>query len=273
MMDIHFIDVGCGNMTLILFPKGTTYLYDCNVTDENEEAVLEYLSKAMGTRTLIDAFICSHRDADHMRGIEKVHEEFPIQLIWDPGVEGTTTDSPEYRTYMDLRRKVGSEEIKPRTYRTTDGVTVRWMNSKDDRLSDANDQSIVMKIEDDGSSVLLAGDTSFRPWKEIILRYYSDEKLAANILLGSHHGSISFFDDPDDDKHYYTAHIKKIKPSMTFVSVGPNVHDLPDNKAIELYEKNSSGSDKGNKVYTTEDQGNMKLTLKGNGAWSLKVRQ
>jgi hypothetical protein len=34
-----------------------------------------------------------------------------------------------------------------------------------------------MKIEHGGSSVLLAGDTSFRPWKEIILPFYSDEKL------------------------------------------------------------------------------------------------
>lgn len=140
-MDIHFIDVGCGNMTLILFPKGTTYLYDCNVTDENEDAVLDYLSKAMG------------------------------------------------------------------------------------------------------------------------------------ILLGSHHGSITFFDDPADDNHYYTAHIKKVKPSMTLVSVGPNVHDLPDDKAIELYEQYSSGSNQGHKVFTTQEKGNMTLTLKGKGAWSLKVEQ
>lgn len=177
-MEIHFIDAGCGNMTLLLFPEGTTYLYDCNVTDDNEDEVLEYLSKAMGSRTTIDAFICSHRDADHMRGIKKVHAEYPIQAIWDPGLEGTTTDSPEYEAYMALRRDVGGKDIKARTRQEVDGTTVRWVNSKDDRLTDGNDQSIVMKIECDGSSVLLAGDTSFRPWKDIILPFYDDDKLS-----------------------------------------------------------------------------------------------
>lgn len=90
--------------------------------------------------------------------------------------------------------------------------------------------------------------------------------------MRSHHGSLTYFDDPSDDEHYYTAHIKKIKPDMTLISVGPNVHDLPDEKALDLYEKFSSGSNKGNKVHTTEDKGNMKLTLKDN-SWTLKVNQ
>ena len=120
---------------------------------------------------------------------------------------------------------------------------------------------------------MLAGDTSFRPWKEKIVPHYSDAKLSTNILLAPHHGSLTFFDDPADDKHYYTQHMQKIEPDMTIVSVGPNVHDLPDPKAMELYEKYSTGSDKANKVCTTEDHGNMKLTLKGNGGWTLKKNQ
>ena len=272
-MEIHFIDVGIGNMTLLCFPNGKTYLFDCNVTDDNEDDVLAYLGKVMGTRTVIDVFICSHRDADHMRGIKKIHEEYPIDAIRDPGVAGTTTDCTEYEEYMDLRRTVGFSVIKPRTYRDVGKVRLRFMNAADDDFSDANDQSIVLKIEFEGSSVLLAGDTSFRPWKESILSNYSASDLLANILLGSHHGSLTFFDDPDDEKNYYMEHIRKIKPDMTIISVGPNVHDLPDKKAIELYEKYSSGSSKGNKVYTTEEKGNMKLILKKEGGWNLKTNQ
>jgi beta-lactamase superfamily II metal-dependent hydrolase len=97
--------------------------------------------------------------------------------------------------------------------------------------------------------------------------------LKANIFVGSHHGSITFFDDPADEKNYYTEHIEQIKPAMTIISVGPNVHDLPDRKALELYEKYSTGSKQGNKVFRTDEQGNMKLLLKGNGNWSLSVNQ
>jgi len=67
--------------------------------------------------------------------------------------------------------------------------------------------------------------------------------------------------------------MKKIAPEMTLVSVGPNTFDLPDDKAMELYAKFSTGSNKGNKVYRTDEQGNMKLVLKQGGGWSLKINQ
>lgn len=270
---VHFIDVGCGNMTLLLFPNGTTYLYDCNVTDDNEEDVLSNLATAMGNRTSINVFICSHRDADHMRGLRKIHDAYPILRIRDPGVAGTTTDSSEYEDYMALRREIGSQTINARKKLEIGQATVRFMNSADEESADANDQSVVMKVEYGGSGVLLAGDTSFRPWKESILPFYSDEKLHANILLGSHHGSLTFFDDPSDEKHYYMAHLKKIAPEMTLISVGPNSFDLPDDKAMELYAKYSSGSNKGNKVYRTDEQGNMKLVFTQGGGWTLKINQ
>ena len=272
-MEVHFIDVGFGNMTLILFPNGNIYLYDCNVTDENKHKVFAYLRKALGSRNTINVFVCSHRDADHMRGVAKVNARYPIQRILDAGVEGTTTSTQEYSQYMELRRKVGGREIRPRTFVEIGEGLIRWMNSKDNRLSDANDQSIVMKIEYRGSGVLLTGDTSFRPWKNIIVPFYADTKLRTNILLASHHGSLTFFDDPSDNKYYYTAHIQKMQPEMTLVSIGTNVHDLPHPKAIELYKKHSSGSNKGNKLYTTQDKGTMKLSLRDNGSWNLKTRQ
>ncbi len=274
-MEIHFIDVGCGNMSLICFPSGKTYLYDCNLTDDNEGQVVAYLEKAMAERSNIDVFVCSHRDADHVRGIKTIHAIFPIGKIEDPDVPGTTTDSPEYRAYMDLRRMLPCETIKGQTYQAVGDAVVRYMNAGSPEMSDANDQSIVLKIEYKGSSVLLAGDTSFKPWKEKILPFYSPspEKLQANILLAGHHGSLTFFDDPTDERNYYIAHIQAIKPAMTLISVGQNTFGLPDEKAIELYAKDSTGSDKGNKVYRTDEKGNIKLTLKDSGDWSLAVNQ
>lgn len=67
--------------------------------------------------------------------------------------------------------------------------------------------------------------------------------------------------------------MQKIAPAMTLISVGPNVHGLPDKKAVELYEKYSTGWNQGNKVFTTEEKGNMKLVLQGGGGWTLNVGQ
>ena len=44
-MQVHFIDVGCGNMTLVILPSGRKICHDCNITDENEDRVLNYLGK------------------------------------------------------------------------------------------------------------------------------------------------------------------------------------------------------------------------------------
>lgn len=120
---------------------------------------------------------------------------------------------------------------------------------------------------------MLTGDTNFRPWKEKILSYYSGEDLDSTILLASHHGSIDFFDDPSDKKNYFVSHILKIKPQITFISVGSNIHGLPDKKAVDLYEKYSSGSNKGNKIYTTEEKGTMKLIFKDDNTWSVYTNQ
>jgi hypothetical protein len=40
---IHFINVGQGNMVLIQAADGKTFMFDCNVTDQNESRVLDYV--------------------------------------------------------------------------------------------------------------------------------------------------------------------------------------------------------------------------------------
>lgn len=208
-----------------------------------------------------------------MRGIKLLHMKHPIKTIWDSGIPGTTTSSSEYKEYMDLRRRLKSKVIVARRYWKYGDTILRCMNSQWDDYSDPNDQSIVLKVENNGASAILTGDTSYKPWKEKILPLYNDSRLSTNILLAAHHGSLTFFDDPSDEKNDYTAHIKEIAPAMTLVSVGPNSYDLPDDKALKLYEKHSSGSNKGKKVFTTEEKGNMRLVLKDDGSWNLKVNQ
>ena len=264
-MEIHFINVGCGNMVLIL-TSTKKVVYDCNITDDNEGRVLRYLRRVL--HAPIDIFICSHRDADHMRGIKSLHSAFPISITFDSGVTGTTPSSDEYEDYMDLRRRIGYKEIEANKYNIYGDTKFRWMNSKSSDYSDPNRQSIVLKLEHDGgSSCLLGGDTDFKPWKDKILPTYGKD-VNSDIFFAPHHGSLAFFDDPSD-RYYFVEHMKMIKPAMTLISVGPNVHDLPDKKAIELYTKYSTGSSQGNKVFTTENKGNMKLILKDEGGWSL----
>ena len=263
-------------MVLIEATNGEYYICDCNVTNENEFEVLNYVASVIGVGSPISAFICTHRDAEHMRGIKKIHQYFLIESIWDSGHPGTTTNSNEYTDYMDLRRKVGSKEKKRRTRQDFGMTRFRYFSAKDERLEkNANAQGLVIKVEHwnqqtCGSSTLITGDCDAETWRYAIMEDYSKSDVKTSILMGAHHGSISFFDDPADTEYYYTDHIQAIMPAMTIISVGNNQHGHPDKEAIELYEEYSSGSKQKNKVFTTQDKGTMKLTLK-DVSWSLKV--
>lgn len=270
----HFIDVGQGNMTLLQLANGKIMLYDCNLTQENKNHVLNYIAKHIGSNKSIDYFVCSHRDSDHMRGIEIIHKYFPIQHVWDSGMVGTTTDSSEYRQYMTLRRQIGFTELAWKTRYDFGNTRLRIFNSKNDDLSNnANAQSIVIKAihrdsknDKDHASVLLTGDTDAATWK-YLQKHYDDADLSCSLLLASHHGSLSYFDDPNDDK-YYLKHLLAKSPDMTIISVGNNAHGHPAKKSIELYEKYSTGSDAGTKILRTDKNGHICLELKDNGGWT-----
>lgn len=263
-------------MVLIEAMNGKYYLCDCNVTNDNDDFVLDYLASVIGLSSPITAFICTHRDADHMRGVKKIHQYFPVGSIWDSGYPGTTTTSSEYLEYMELRRTVGFEVKKRKTYQDLGRTRFRYLSARDERLEkNANAQGLVIKIEhwnssNCGSSTILTGDCDAETWRHGIMRDYVGSDVKTSILMAAHHGSITFFDDPADTEHYYTAHLRAIKPAMTIISVGNNSHGHPDNKAVELYTKYSTGSNKGNKVFSTQDKGTMRLALKDDG-WSLDV--
>ena len=278
---VHFINVGQGNMVLIETADGNNFVFDCNITNENQNDVLNYVANQIGTGTQIKAFICSHRDADHMRGVKKLHAWFPIQKIWDSDYPGTTTNSSEYLNYMDLRRQLGFEIRKRKTRHDFGRTRFRYLSAQDDRLpKNANAQGIIIKVEHRSSdnkkclgSAMLTGDSDAQTWRYAVMKDYDNGDVSSSILMAGHHGSATFFDDPEDTKHYYESHARGINPEMTIVSVGKNSHGHPDSKALELYEKHTKGSKQGNKVFRTDKQGNMKLTLKDVGGWNLKKNQ
>lgn len=278
---VHFINVGQGNMVLVQCANGTNFVVDCNITEENERRVLGYVAAQIGSGSRLRAFICSHRDADHMRGVQVLHRYFPIQEIWDSGYPGTTTDSSEYEAYMRLRRLVGARVIEKNKREDFGRTRFRYMSAKDNRLpSNANAQGIVLKVEQRTAnrstvegSTFLTGDSDAATWKDGILEDYSIDDISCNILMASHHGSITFFEDSADERRYFIRHIRAMNPAMAIVSVGDSSYGHPDQKALELYRKYCTGSNKGNKVYRTDRQGTMKLTLKAGGGWNLSINQ
>jgi len=278
--EIHFVDVGQGNMVLIKADDGSRFVFDCNITQDNEARVLAYVAKVFGKGNAIKAFICSHRDADHMRGVKKLHAQNPISKIWDSGYAGTTTDSTEYREYMDLRRQVGERLIKRKNREDYGKTRLLFMSDADERLpKNANAQGIVIKVEQRSQtgdscleSAMLPGDSDAEIWRDGILKDYLTSEVKSTILMAAHHGSDTFFNIPSE-QNWYTTHLQAIKPAMVIISVGPNTHDHPKAKALEFYEKYATGTNNGNKIARTDKKGTMKLTLKSEGGCELLYNQ
>ena len=105
------------------------------------------------------------------------------------------------------------------------------------------------------------------------MKDYGTDDVSCSILMAAHHGSLDFFDDPNDSRHYYTSHIRAITPTMVIVSVGENNYGHPDSKALELYRKYATGSKAGHKVFRTDQKHTMKLVLESAGGWNLYDNQ
>ena len=272
---VHCIDVGQGNMVLVQCSDGTNYMVDCNIIENNKSRVLNYVAAQIGGLGRLRAFICTHRDADHMRGVRALHNSFSIGGIWDSGYPGTTTDTDEYKEYMRLRREVGSHEIQKGVTDVKGYTRLHFLSARDRRLPDnANDQGLVIKVDELDAmktrvmaSTILTGDGSYAVWKNGIIKDYPNA-VSCDILMAAHHGSLDFFDDPSSS-YYYEGHMKAIRPAMVVVSVGPNNYGHPDPKALELYRKHATGSNKGNKTHRTDTQGTAKLELKSGGGCTL----
>ncbi len=265
---VHIVNVGQGNMVLIETASGEVLLCDCNVTVENESRVLAYVKGVMAGRCVY-AFINTHRDADHMRGINRVHRVLGVARVWDSGLSGGDIFSPEYTEYMRMRREVPHSVLGARTYYDFGVTRIRILNAAcDDLPDDCNAQSLVLKVQHGRSqnSIILTGDSDVATWRKIRERY-TDADLSSEILLGSHHGAFSFFDGSRPD-WYHSAHIKAINPAMTLLSVGRNPYGHPDPKALRYYELHSRGSVDGHRVWRTDSDGTMRLDL-SDATWSL----
>lgn len=270
-MEVHVLDVGQGNMVAIVLPDDFVLIYDCNITNDNEAEILAYLGRTL-LKNNIDLFVNSHRDADHMRGIKKLHAAFPISALWDSGVSANT-DTDEYRKYMEFRRSVTCHEVSSGQWLKAYPY-IRVINGKRHTLDNPNAQSIVLHINHRGSEILLAGDSDVEAWSDYIVSEYPDS-LGSLVLYASHHGSFSFFNDNSEKYKDYVRHMEKIRPAITVISVGAtNPHGHPHPDSLSYYKQYSYGTvDSKMKIFRTDVHGNMRISFRAGGTGTIYWNQ
>jgi len=224
---IHVLSVGSGAATLVTTPQGDTALFDAGTMynfDAGETVV--QAARALGVREL-DLLTISHANFDHYSGAATVLKNLPTErLLFNPYFEASATENPAVRQFLDLL----PSELPPRSMlRAGDrfalgeaAIEVLWPPDDLDESWRPNDRSLVLRIEAQGRSVLIAGDIERAAFRSLLgLHSQGRINLKADVLIAPHHGSIV----PVDTAAFYEA----VGPKVVINSTG---RDRP--RLIEL---------------------------------------
>ena len=240
-LKVHFLDVGQGDSILIQAPGGKNMLVDGGTKGQGAK-VVSFL-KSKGVKRL-DYVVATHPDADHIGGLIAVLNAFPVTNFIDSGHVHTS------QTYYDLLSLVDKKNIKFTVPKELDklaldpNMIIRVLHA-DEKASDSNDASIVLKATYNKVSFLLMADASTAIEDKIRAKY----DVKATVLKNGHHGS---------NTSSSAAFISNVKPSVAILSYGKNNSYGHPHLAIEARLKNV-----GAKTYKTPLDCDITVTTNG----------
>lgn len=231
---IYFIDVGQGDSTLILTPKGNSILIDGGGSetgsfDVGEKILLPYLLDRGVTK--IDYMMISHFDSDHVGGLFSILENLRVEhvLISKQGKE-----SENYKHFLEISKR---KKIKVIYVEAGDRINIEknmffeilfpTRNLISENI--LNNNSIVARLVYKNIKILFTGDIEEIAEKELIKLYSKTNKLRADILKVAHHGSKS---------STIASFLKLVNPRISLIGVGAtNTFGHPNIGVLERLEQ------------------------------------
>ncbi|MEM8560221.1 MAG: MBL fold metallo-hydrolase, partial [Bacteroidota bacterium] len=188
-LDVVFFDVGQGDATLLVTPRGKTVLIDAGMRDD-------YIDH--GTRTLlphlqrygldrIDALVLTHAHADHYGGAQTLLERVPVGAVYTNGLD---SDADLWRGLLDAAATHGVP------VRTPDGgslldldpsVRLQWLHAPASHFADANEASLALRVVHGTTAWLFTGDGEAAAEQALVRRF--GPVLASDVVQVGHHGS------------------------------------------------------------------------------------
>jgi competence protein ComEC len=234
-LEVSVLDVGQGDSIFVAFPDGRTMLVDGggqagaevvdgfrSGPDVGEDVVSPYLW-SRGIKRL-DVVALSHAHHDHLDGLHSVIANFNVGELWI----GRDEETPAFLVLLAEARARGVrvvQEIRGRTF-DWDGVhgDVLWPADVSHVDKAANDNSLVIRIQDGDESFLLPGDIEKKVENELVDEH---APLAAIFLKVPHHGSKTSSTD---------AFVAAVAPRVAVVSVGEaNQFGHPVDSVVSRY--------------------------------------
>lgn len=179
-LEVHFIDVGQGDSTLILC-GGEAMLIDAGNNDQGTK-IQNYLTKQGVTK--LKYMIGTHPDADHIGGMDVVLYKFDCDTILMPS---ETKDTATYRDVVDTMKNKGYKNTLPEVGKEYSlGEAIFTILSPEKDYDNSNDNSIAIRLVYGKKSFLLTGDAEEDAEKDML---QSGNLLKSDVYKAGHHGS------------------------------------------------------------------------------------
>lgn len=218
----HAIDVGQGDSSFFILPAGETMLVDAG-TPSSAKKLVRYL-KGLGIKK-IDILVATHPHADHIGGMSAVMDNFAIGEVWDSGyAHGSNLQIKFYQTIIDGKIPFGRP--KRGFIREAGGALIEVLGPATElkgTSSDANNNSLVLRVSYGGVSFLITGDMEEAERKTI------SPFPASTVLKAAHHGGRSGTD---------AKLLREVAPLVIVFSYGKNnSYGHPHKEVLRLIER------------------------------------
>lgn len=239
-LEIHYIDVGQGDATLIMCGE-EAMLIDGGGNDM-EDRIRRYLKK-MEIKEL--AYVVgTHPDADHIGGLDEVISVFDCKQVIMPDIQ---RDNATYQDVMDAIRYRRPAQITAKVGDSYSlGEATFTIVAPEGTYEEQNNYSVGILLTYGNTKFLFIGDAE-GPAEEQMLK--SGLTLQADVLKIGHHGS------GDSTSQTF---LEAVNPDYAVISCGlGNDHGHPHARVLNLLKKRDIS------MYRTDLQGNIILQTDG----------
>ncbi|MCQ2512678.1 MAG: MBL fold metallo-hydrolase [Lachnospiraceae bacterium] len=178
--EIHFLDVGQGDASLILC-DGEAMLIDGGGSEESS-FIYSYLENHNITH--LKYIIGTHPDADHIGGLSGALNYADAEIAYCSEEEYDTATFHNFKKYLD-KNGITLQVPKDRTELTLGAATGKIIGPVSSE-AEGNNNSLMLRLEYGNTSFLFTGDAE---WEEEAAVLAGNKKVRSTVLKVGHHGS------------------------------------------------------------------------------------
>jgi competence protein ComEC len=231
-LNVTFLDAGQGDASVIELPDGKTMLIDTGRTGWETVSFLKYRGKKT-----IEILALSHVHPDHTGGVEYILKHFDVQQVWDNG----RMILPDMLKQIKHQKLSRGDVIEGKGYKIYAlHPYPEFYTMQGNEYDAANNDSLVLRIEDDHTSFLFTGDIEEDAEGNIM---HLGKWLKSEVMKVPHHGGKA---------SAYQPFIEIVSPQIAVISAGrDNPFGHPHQKMLDALNEV--------KIFRTDIDGAVKM--------------